>query len=361
MHKKAGVFCGSAVGAVLIVLGFICLYARVAGFAYTEKSAVLAAAFFSMPDGLSSVVSIENDTQLVSNNKRNQDDNGSVSLWSTYDESVYSEDCHIYDGLTHYPVVETNYTGGDIGYNDFFVKNSTDFDFDAEKYLKAPLGFDFNKNSGSVQVLIVHTHTSESYLAYDAGYFHEGFYPRSSDSERNMLRVGEAITQSLIKNGIGVVHATEVHDDPKYDGAYSRSYDTIMKYLKMYPDIKVVLDIHRDSISYGTDGGKIKPTFTVDGRKAAQIMIMSGYDPDGYYDFDFWEENLSFALKLQDTAETMYPGMTRPLYFGNFAYNMNINNGSLLIEVGTDVNTLEEAVYSGRLLGNVLAKVLQSS
>ena len=130
--------------------------------------------------------------------------------------------------------------------------------------------------------------------------------------------------------------------------------------MEKYPNIKVILDIHRDSIGYGGEQGKTKPTFTFDGKKAAQIMIMSGYDGTGEYNFPFWEENLVFALKLQKTAEDMFPGMTRPLYFGNFAYNMNVNNGSLLIEVGTDMNTLEEAKYTGELLGKVLAKVLQS-
>ena len=88
-------------------------------------------------------------------------------------------------------------------------------------------------------------------------------------------------------------------------------------------------------------------------------MIMSGYDPSGEYDFAHWEENLRLALRIQNRAEQMYPGMTRPLYFGDFAYNMNINSGSLLIEVGTEVNTLDEARYTGELLGNVLAKVLK--
>ena len=54
----------------------------------------------------------------------------------------------------------------------------------------------------------------------------------------------------------------------------------------------------------------------------------------------------------------MYPGMTRPMYFGEVKYNMNLTHGSVLIEVGTDMNTLDEAVYSGSLLGDVLAKVL---
>lgn len=90
-------------------------------------------------------------------------------------------------------------------------------------------------------------------------------------------------------------------------------------------------------------------------------MIMSGYDPYDNYGLGHWQENLTFALKLQQKAEDMYPGMTRPLYFGDFAYNMFINNGSLLIEVGTETNTLSEAQYTGELLGNVLSSVLNES
>ena len=88
---------------------------------------------------------------------------------------------------------------------------------------------------------------------------------------------------------------------------------------------------------------------------------MSGYDPYDNYGLGHWQENLTFALKLQQKAEDMYPGMTRPLYFGDFAYNMFINNGSLLIEVGTETNTLSEAQYTGELLGNVLSSVLNES
>ena len=88
---------------------------------------------------------------------------------------------------------------------------------------------------------------------------------------------------------------------------------------------------------------------------------MCGNDNYGYYSFPNWEQNLSLALKLHSTAETSYPGMTRPLYFGNFMYNMNLAPGSLLVEIGTDANTLEEAVYSGEMLGNVIADTLRSS
>lgn len=354
---KAGVCI--LLGLSLVVLAGMCLWTRTKEINFSKDKLMLAAVALTMPDSAftDNSESTEDDTNTTDETTETTQQTATSS--ATFDETIYTEDPSLYDEEKHYPVVETLYSEGELGYNDFFVKNSTSFNLNIKDYLNRSLGFDFEDNN-EVQVLIYHTHTSESYLTYDAGYFHESFYPRSEDSERNMVRVGEAICTSLKKAGIGVVHATESHDSPVYSGAYTRSRATIEKYMEQYPGIKVTIDIHRDSISYGANGGRIKPTFTVNGRKAAQIMIMSGYDGSGYYDFPFWEENLTFALKLQNTAEQMYPGMTRPLYFGNFAYNMNVNNGSLLIEVGTDVNTLSEAVYTGELLGNVLAKVLQS-
>lgn len=346
------------VAVILVALGSSCLWTRLKE-RMGGKDIMMTAAVLSMPDGELSTSYTQSAAQNNTNNRETTAARDVVENVTASVAQVYKEDPEIYADKKHYPVLENQYSNGDLGYNGFFVKNTTDYTLNIEETLQRPLGFDYEDN-GKVQVLIVHTHTSESYLTYDAGYYHEGFYPRSDDPERNMTRVGKAIEEGLKAHGIGVVHATEVHDSPKYDGAYYRSWDTIEKYIEKYPDIKVVLDIHRDSISYGDEGGKVKPTFTYNGKKAAQIMIMAGYDGDGYYDFPFWKDNLTFALKLQDTAESLYPGMTRPLYFGDFVYNMNINNGSLLIEVGTDANTLEEAVYTGELLANVLAKVLQS-
>ena len=123
--------------------------------------------------------------------------------------------------------------------------------------------------------------------------------------------------------------------------------------------IKVVLDIHRDAL--GTEERKVKPVFEYNGRQAAQIMVLSGCDYYGERDFDNWRNNLDFALKIQNTAEKMYPGMTRPLSFDFFAYNEYICDGSLLIEVGSDANSIDEAEYTGTLLGNVLSAVLNNN
>lgn len=256
-------------------------------------------------------------------------------------------------------VTESLYRESNLSYENFFVKNSTDLSIDLGSFLHADLPFQY-EDTPEPQVLIVHTHATESYMAEDLGYYYESFYPRDTDDNYNVVRVGDAITERLEQSGIATIHCMEHHDEPQYLGAYDNSADSIMYYMNQYPSIKIVLDIHRDSITTD-EGEKIKPTFEYNNQKAAQIMIMCGNDNYGYYDFPNWEENMSLAVKLQSTAENMFPEMTRPLYFGNFMYNMNLAPGSLLIEVGTDANTLDEAVRSGEMLGEVIAKVLKSS
>ena len=203
----------------------------------------------------------------------------------------------------------------------------------------------------------MHTHTCEAYLDIDTGQYPESFYPRTTDERYSVVAVGDAITQTLNNAGIGTLHDKTIHDNPSYNGSYYRSEQTVKDDLAEYPGIQVVLDIHRDALG-NNETGKTKPTFVVDGKKAAQIMIIAGCDDDGTWEFPDWEYNLRLALQIQQTAETMYPGMTRPMNFCPSQYNMHLTHGSLLIEVGTDANTIEEATYTGELLGNVLANVL---
>lgn len=260
----------------------------------------------------------------------------------------------------NYPVIEKQFGEDGITYKNFCVKNYTDFALDIATELKRGLPFEIEDNH-QVQVLIFHTHTCESYLKDDTGYYPGDYYPRSTNNNENITLVGDEIAKELKKAGIGVIHDKTKHDYPSYNGGYERSYNTIQKYMKKYKNIKVVLDIHRDAIGEGGESGKIKPTFTYNGKKASQIMIMTGYQYEGGGDFPFWRDNLDFAIKLQQTAETMYPGLTRPLNFGEYTYNLNVCNGSLLIEFGTDVNTFDEVKRSGKMVGKALAKVLQNN
>ncbi len=206
------------------------------------------------------------------------------------------------------------------------------------------------------QVLIYHTHATESFEPFDRGYFDLSGSWRSTDSAENMIAVGEAFASVLSEKGIGFIHDFTMHDDPSYNGSYQRSAVTIKKHLSENPGISVCLDLHRDAIEPSASE-IIKPTAVINGRKAAQIMIISGCD-DGKMNMpDYWE-NLRFAAALADKLEELYPGLCRPILFDYRKYNMDLSPGLLLIEIGASGNTLEEAKYSAELLGNALAELL---
>lgn len=210
------------------------------------------------------------------------------------------------------------------------------------------------------QVLILHTHTTESFASADQNWYDPNGATRNPDKTKSVVRVGDEITSYLEKSGIGVLHDTTYHDYPDYEGAYDRELATIQSDLKKYPSIKIVLDIHRDCIQY-SDGSRAKPTAVVDGKKAAQIMIEAPCDEPGLSpSVPNWEQNYRFGLRIQQQLVQDYPGLARPLDLRNRRYNMHMSNGSLLVEFGTDVNTLDEAVYAGQLFGQSLAKVLLS-
>lgn len=237
------------------------------------------------------------------------------------------------------------------------VKNVNKTDIDIEGILKEKIDLSVSKDKPSV--LIFHTHTTETYQILDRGFYETNFKTRTKDSGQNMLRVGVAICQEIEALGYSVIHDTEIHD-LSYNGAYAHSRKKIEEYLKKYPTIQIVLDIHRDAIQQN-DGTKIKPTATVQGKKAAQIMIISGCQEKGnpIENFPDWRYNLTFAVHLQNKLEIMFQGITRPLYFCPRKYNMNVSHCSLLVEVGSDANTLEEAVYTGKCLGVALGEIMK--
>ncbi len=253
------------------------------------------------------------------------------------------------------------YTFTDDGATDSFgrvnVKNTNNTQINIEEKLKEKLELKVNKKEPAV--LIYHTHTTETYQLLDRDFYAQGFLSRSNDEARNMVRVGKAIGSEIEKQGYKVIHVTDVYDNP-YTGAYSRSREAIEAYLEKYPSIQITLDIHRDAIQ-NDNGVKTKPVATINGKKAAQIMLVSGCQEEGngITDLPEWEKNLTFALKLQNNMETAFEGLTRPVFFCDRSYNMGLTPCSLLVEVGTDANTLDEAVYSGKMVGMALAEILK--
>ena len=206
-------------------------------------------------------------------------------------------------------------------------------------------------------VLIYHTHTTESFEPYVRDSYDTSFNYRTTDPTKNAVMVGDAIQAELEEQGIGVIHAREIHDYPSYNGSYGRSRDTIIPILEQYPSIKVVLDIHRDAI--GGDGVAYQPFIEVNGKEAAQIMIISGCD-DGTLGMPNYMENFHFACALQSKLESDHKGFTRPILFDYRHYNQDLTNGSLLIEVGSHGNTLGQVQFSGQLLGRSLGQLLNS-
>lgn len=232
------------------------------------------------------------------------------------------------------------------------------------KVLSAQLGnqsklmpdYKIKLNAAEPQVMLVHTHTTESYEPYARDFFDASFNSRTTDGTKNMVMVGSAIAQQLEAAGISVLHDTTIHDYPSYNGSYARSADTVSAALKKYPSIKIVLDIHRDAIS--DDSTRYAPVTEIDGRNAAQIMIISCCD-DGSGNIPNYTQNFRLASLIQQQAEKDYPGFTRPILFDYRGYNQNLSPGSLLIEVGASANSLDEAEYAGILFGKTLANSLK--
>ncbi len=253
------------------------------------------------------------------------------------------------------PVCETRLGNSGTQTAGIYIRNSTGYKVDAEAALKSRADCKIKLNAG-YQVLIIHTHTTESYALTDSDTYDTSYSPRTADKSRNVIAVGNVIAEKLESVGIKTLHVTTVHDYPQYNGSYNRAEETIKEYLEQYPSIEMVIDVHRDAMTK-EDGAKIKPTVEIDGKKAAQVMIITGCDNHGKLVFPEWRKNFIMAVQLQ---KKLYSdnGLMRPLYFAPFRYNMHLTPNSLLIEFGTDVNTLEEALYSAEMVGKGLAELL---
>lgn len=222
--------------------------------------------------------------------------------------------------------------------------NPSGYGFDAQKLLLRELNW--NLLGDSPRVLIVHTHTTESYQN------NEGYEAlpnsRTLDPHYNMLAVGDRLAAELEKAGIGVLHDRTLHDHPSYNGAYTSSKAAIKTYLEEYPDICLVLDIHRDAYE-DSKGNQLGYTTTYEGEKVAQVMlVVSAFDGDSAD--PKWQENMALALKLQSRLQTTCEGIARPIAIRSTNYNQALGPRTLLIEMGAAGNTQQEALNATDLL-----------
>lgn len=218
--------------------------------------------------------------------------------------------------------------------------------------LASPITLDLSGEEPTV--LIVHTHTTESYTRDGESYEESSAY-RTLDEDYNMLSIGAEVKRVLEEGGIHVIQDRTLHDYPSYNGSYNHSRKSIREYLKEYPSISLVLDIHRDAADTGS--GQLRTLAQVAGEDSAQLMLVMGTGTAGLK-HENWEENLSLALKLQTVLERRSPGITRPTVLRGQRFNQDMSPGALLVEVGAAGNTHREALAAARALAEgILALV----
>lgn len=199
-------------------------------------------------------------------------------------------------------------------------------------------------------VLILHTHTTEGYT----GDYEPSSPYRTLDEKSNMLCIGDRVAEVLAQYGIAVIHDRTVHDYPNYNGAYGSSRTAAQMYLKKYPSIQLILDLHRDALEQ--NGKQLRTSATVNGQPSAQLMLVMGSNAGGL-EHSAWEENLSLGLKLQTQLERTNPGITRPMALRSQRFNQDLLPGALLVEVGAAGNTREEALLAAEALAQAIVSL----
>lgn len=232
-------------------------------------------------------------------------------------------------------------------YNGVKVRNETDYEL-TEEILKPEITIN-NKN-----VLLFHTHTCESYTPSEGfEYTQTGTY-RTTDNNYNVVRVGTELEKQLKSYGYNVIHSDTYHDYPAYNGSYGRSLTTVENLLKQNKNTDVVIDLHRDAIG----DYNYAPTVQIGDEQAAQMMFVIGTDGGGL-EHENWKDNLKFAIKVQEKANELYPGLFKPIILRNSRYNQHLAKAACIIEVGATGNTMDQCLNSMKYLAKVMSEVMK--
>ena len=225
------------------------------------------------------------------------------------------------------------------------IKNESDYNLYNEI---TDLNVDYNKQD----ILIFHTHTCESYTPTEQFQYEASGTFRTTDLNYSVVRVGDELEKYLCNYGYSVVHDKSYHDYPAYTGSYDRSIITVKNLLSKYQNTDIVIDLHRDAIGDNTYAPKVK----IGEEYCARLMLVIGTDGGGLT-HDNWRENLKIAIKLQQKANELYPGLFKPIIVRNSRYNHQVSKGACIIEVGATGNTLEECLNSMKYLSKIYDEI----
>lgn len=193
-------------------------------------------------------------------------------------------------------------------------------------------------------VIIYHTHSSESYMPFKESNYHR------VDEEGTVRDVGNVLENELKKKGINVIHDKTIHDRPSYNESYSRSLATIKTLKEKYPTALYIIDLHRDAAAASATEGKY---IEIDGKRVAKFSMVVGRSNENYV------ELYDFAKKVSGKAAAMYSGFGGEIIEKDYNYNEFVSNKALLLEVGNNKNTIEEARECGKYFAEVLASIIK--
>lgn len=235
------------------------------------------------------------------------------------------------------------------GSDKIYISNETHLVPDLDSLALAQYPISVNADEQDLpRVLIVHTHGTEGYSDSTP----DGT-ARTTDKNKNVVRVGRELAQLLNMYGIPTLHSETMHDEISYITSYNSSKKEVQKLLSLHPSIKYVIDVHRDAIP--NDGNsRVKPIAEIGGEGTAQLMLVVGTNAGGG-DHPGYIRNLTVAAHLQKQMNDTYPGLARPVNIRSAIFNQNVCSGAFLLEVGSDANTLNEALAAVRLFARCFA------
>ena len=293
---------------------------------------------------ISSIKGIQEAEEEVEVEGKNENQNETTQNTETRNDVQLAQSTNAQTEVVTPNPISENYN---VQYGNVKIKNQTTYNL-TEDILKPDIKID-NKN-----IVIFHTHSCESYTSSEKYPYTQTGNFRTTDLKYTVTQVGSELENYLKKYNLNVVHDTSYHDYPSYTGSYTRSLKTVENILQTTPS-DIIIDLHRDAIGSRAD---YAPTVKIGDDYAAQIMFVIGTNEGGLYHPN-WNQNLKFAVKVQQKAEEMYPGLFKTMMVTKSRYNQHTGKYANIMEVGATGNTLEQCLTSMKYLSAVLNEVMK--
>lgn len=297
------------------------------------------------------LMEIENQEENIGFEETIQDNNQGNSDNETQVQEVSTTTTESVPLTAETTIIEENnktdkYTNN---YGSVKIKNESSYEL-TEEMITPNIDYTNKKD-----IVIYHSHTCESYTPTEWNTYQSTGTYRTTDLNYSVARVGADLSNILSSKGYNVIHDTTYHDYPAYTGSYTRSLSTISSILSTNSTVESVFDIHRDALG---SNSAYAPSVKIGDEVVAQLMFVIGTDGGGL-DHPNWNNNLKLAIKIQEKANEMYPGLFKPIILRDSRYNQHVTKGASIIEVGATGNTLEQTTASMKYLANVIAEVMK--